>query len=167
MSRAQKSVVLPAGAAAAALVAYRIYLAMLPEEARIRRLVQGIAESFNEGSVGGITGHLAEDFREERTSLGREELRLVLAQLFLARRNASGGLLDRVELPPGGVEVEFDEKSPDTARIRVVGRFTSRAKSGEEREEAVVEFSGDLGRVDGRWLLRRASHKLVSGRWPF
>src|SRR5438093_2846389 len=142
MSRAGKAVVAAAGAAAAALIGYRIYLAMLPDEARIRRVVKGIEEAFNEGSVSGITGSLAQDFREKDSNLGRDEVRLVLAQLFLASQSRSAARY-RVEVEPGGVDVELEAERPDSARITVTARFSSLSKSGEEREEAVAEFRGE------------------------
>ncbi len=166
MSRGTKLAVAAAAACAAALVAYRIHLALLPDEARIRGMVEGIRDAFNEERAGGISRHLADDFEESASGLGRREVHAFLAQFFLTQRTTAGDARFSVEVPDDGIEVRIDEP-PATARLEVRARFRMQRSSGDAIPYSTMLFTAELAKVDGEWLIRRARQKTLEGRSPF
>jgi len=169
-------------AACVAIVAYRLYLASLSDETRIRKMLEAIAEGFNEASASAVSDRLTADFSVERGDLGRREVHAFLVQFFLQERDhRSGKPLWKVELRPEDIELRIEEgehDGPPPARAEVTARFVklsaADAQPGEPAEgsrhrPAPVEarFSGVLKKIEGRWLIDSANHRLLEGRWPF
>jgi hypothetical protein len=154
---------------ASALIAYRIYLACLSDETRIRRMVAAMESGFNEGRTGALVDRLAEKFTEEASGLGREEVRMFLARFFLTERlPKSHRLRYQVETAPGEVLVSLSETERDRGRLEVTARFFTRNDRDDSRSgSGAVLFSGELVKESGEWRILRAKAKLLEGRWPF
>ena len=164
-------------AACVAILAYRIYLASLSDETRIRKLLEAVADGFNDASASRISDRLAPDFSVEGSDLGRREVHAFLVQFFFRERDRkSGKPLWKVELRPEDIDLRIEEREqegPPTARVEVTAQFVKLpapdSKSGENPGPAParVMISGVLKKIEGRWLIDSASHRLLGGRWPF
>ena len=166
MSRAGKLAVGAVAALGGAFVTYWLYLAFLPEETRIRRMVERLQEAFNEGRAGEIAASLTEDFSDPESRLSREEIRGFLIRFFLTerdRRTRELRYLVRVEREEVQVEVRSEE--PAAAALEATARFFERR--GEPRLVGVLVFSAELKKVDGEWRIARARHRTTEGRLPF
>ncbi len=157
-----------------AILAYRIYLASLSDETRIRNLLQSVAEAFNDASASRISDRLTADFSVEKGDFGRREVHAFLVHFFLRERDRkSGEPLWRVEVKPEEVDlsIEGGEKDgPPTARVEVTARFSRQSAANAESPEGapvIVVFTGKLVKAKGRWLIDSAERRLLGGRWPF
>ena len=164
----KKIIILAVGVAALALIAWRVRLALLCDEDLIRRMVPRIAAAFNRAEAGSVTSHLAEDFTEEQSGMGKDEVRAVLLHLFLSNRGKDGTTRFQVEAPAEGIEVQIDPKDPAAADLRVRARFLER-RSPPDRLDPMgdILFTGRLKKADGQWRIARARHKQIEGRSPF
>jgi len=167
MSTGKKAAVAGVALLGAAFVAYRIYFALMPEETRIRRAILSIRDGFNRGEAGTISSHLADDFSEEASGLGRDEVRLLLVKFFFTERDRSGALRFFVEAPPEGTEVTLLKEDPDSADVAVSARFFTRDSRGSPSPFGTILFTGRSTRKSGEWKILRARHKQIEGRWPF
>lgn len=168
MSRGKKVVIAIALTVAAVVVVDRIYLALLPEEARIRRLLSRIEDGFNAGEAGTIAGELAEDFTEAENGLGRNEVRLILFEFFRNQRDQQGRPRFRVEAPTGEAEVTIGEGEPKTAEVSVTARFQARGdRDSAWQPFGTIRFTARLDRRQGEWKISRARREKIEGRWPF
>jgi hypothetical protein len=156
-----------------AIIGYRLFLGSITEEERVRNLVRSVSGAFNEGRAGEVTRWLAGDFLEEASGLGRDEVRAFLLELFLREKDPrSREMLWQVEAAPEDLKVVFEdeEKSGATSacRLEVIARFSRRAgESAAGKSAVLISFTGELRKMDGRWLIARARHKVLEGRWPF
>ncbi len=155
-------------ATSAALLVYWLFLALRSDEDRIRALVDGVAEAFNEGSAGGVVGPLAEDFEETESGLKRREVQLILARFFLQERDSrTREIRYRLEVRPEDVAIELDGGRPEMGKLTVTARFFRNGAAEEARPAAVVEFAGELKKIDHAWRISRAGHRFVEGRIRF
>ncbi len=159
-------------ATAVALVGYWLLLALRSDEDRVRALVEGVAEAFNEGSAGGVVAPLAEDFAEDESKLDRRQVQLLLARFFLQERDSkSRALLYELEVRPEDVTIELDGvdgASPESGKLNVTARFLRRGAPGNDSgSTAVVEFAAELKKIDRVWRISRAGHRVVEGKIRF
>jgi hypothetical protein len=150
------------------IVAWRIREASTTEETRVRRVVEAIEAAFNGERAGAITDHLADDFQEAETGVGRDETRLFLFQFFRSERGRDGGPRFSVQVDGDGIEVLFPDGDgkATSAEARVTARFFDRS-SKDRSPFGTFLFTAQMSKTDGEWLIRRARHKNIEGRWPF
>ncbi len=151
---------------AVVIIAYQIYQALLPEEARIRRMVFQIQDAFNEGEAGTISSYLTSDFVDHETGLGRDEVRLFLLQFFLQERQ-KGAPKILVEVAPEDIEIQLENKDPPAAELIVKARFFIQQQSGNPAPHGTIRFAGHLKKPQGDWLISRSRHEILEGRMPF
>ena len=165
---AKKPIIAAAAVIVLAIVAYRVYLALLPDETRIRRLVASMAGAFNDGAAGALTSWLADDFQEGQSHAGKNETRLYLMGFFHNERDPkTGEQRYLVEAPREDVEVRIDPGDSTAADLAVKTRFLLRRANDEPAPVATVLFTARLAKVDGSWRIRRADQRILEGRRPF
>jgi hypothetical protein len=152
----------------AGYAAWRIREAFTTEETRVRRVIEAIETAFNRERAGAIADYLADDFHEEESGVDRDEARLFLFQFFLAERDREGGPRFSVQVDEGDVEVVFPDGDgkANSAEARVNARFFDRSSGGPSPFGTFL-FTAQLSKIEGEWLIRRARHKKIEGRWPF
>lgn len=134
------------------------------DEARIRWLVEAMAEGFEDRSAGRAVGGLAKDWRDLTSGIEREELRQGLVAWSFERRDSAGEAPYRVELPEERFEVALDPEDEDAARLACVARFLER--DGEDAERVVweVAIEAELERREEGWRIVRTTHETLLGR---
>jgi hypothetical protein len=170
MGRRTKIAIAVAALAVAAFIAWRIRYALLSEEARIRAAIGRTAAGFNAEEAGTVVSILADDYRDAETGLERNEIRLVLFQIFRTERDKEGRFRWAVEVPEDGTEVSVHraEGKPPEADVKVRARFLERrSRGGEPSPCGTFLFTGHMTDVDGEWRIVRAGRELIEGRWPF
>ena len=130
--------------------------ALVSEETRIRWLVADMAAAFDEGSAGGCSRKLADDFSTPRPAVTKDAVHAGLARFFLMHRG--GGPKYRVEV----VEPYEVEVLDDQAKLALVARFFLGTDAQWE-----VAIRADLVTGPGGWKLRYAEWETMSGRTIF
>ena len=163
----KKAVIAGVSIAALAVVASRLYLAFLPEDAKVRRAIARVERAFNDGAALALASSLAADVGEEESRAGTADVRLVLFQYFRSQRDSrTGELRFAVEAPPEAIEVALEEGDPPAATVDVTARFFQR-RGSERAPMCTVLFHARLVKVGGDWKIARARRKLLEGRYPF
>lgn len=148
----------------ACALAFWLYRASIPEETRIRRLVEGMAAGFNRSSAGRTVAGLSDDFFDETHGAGKRELQGFLFQLFLRERDPeTKEFRYRAELDDLQVDIEPDEAA---ARVRVLADVSRRRDDGWE-SIWTTRVEAELGKEDGRWRILRARYESQKGRMPW
>ena len=142
----------------AALLGWRLALALAPQETRVRRRLEAMAAGFNETRLRPIAAGLAPDFRSEGEGLDRPALLDGLRAHFL--EHARSRFPHRVELPGELLDIEL--RGEDTADVRLVAEF--RVLRDEAWEEAwTIEVEAVMHRGEDGWQVRRADHVTLRG----
>jgi len=161
-----KRLVIIAACALAGFGIYRLAMLFVPEETRIRQLMETMVEAFNDRDAGDCAAGLADDFREETVKLGKPEVHALLVHLFFAQRDSRTGEVPyRIEVPPESLRVTLGPGGGE-AKVELIARFLEdRGKGARPVWEAAI--SADIVKVDGEWRVKRSSHESASGKRPF
>ena len=162
----RKRLVILAACALAGFGIYRLAMLLVPEETRIRQLIETMVEAFNDRDAGDCAAGLADDFREETVRLGKPEIHALLVYLFFARRDPRTGEAPyRIEVPPESLRTTLGP-GDDEAKVEFIARFLEdRGKGARPVWEAAI--SAEVVKVDGEWKVKRSSHESASGKRPF
>ena len=139
--------------------------ALASDETRIRRLVEGLVDGFNDERAARALRGFARDFLDETSGADRELVHTAVVHLFFTRRDPETKEFTlRLEVPEDTLIIEV--LTPDeAARANGVLRLFQRAA---EREELLweVSFQGQLAQIDDRWRFVRSTHETVGGTRP-
>jgi hypothetical protein len=128
--------------------------AFASDETRIRRVVAGMFDGFNDTDLSRVMDGLADGFEDESTGFGRREVRDVLVASFFQDLDADRRYLFRAELVPEELAIELQDA--DAANVTVVARFYTRARGAEELFwEARIE--GRMTDGDDGWQWTRTT----------
>lgn len=164
MKRALKGAVFLGGFALGAWLVFRLFEG---DVARIERVVLSAKSSFNSASVAGIRDALAESFRQNPENLGRNEVVLVLAHLFLTARDSKTREFQyQADLVGDTLTISIEDGEPKRASVAVEVEFQRVKEGAPEKTEAHVRFSGRMEKIDGAWKFTEAEAKRLSGKWP-
>ncbi len=175
----KKLLVVAAGLLILAILGYMAAELFTSHETRIRRLLQGMEESFDAGDALSLCSGLAKDFQELDSGLGRDEVMRILYSIFHQERLADGSFPHQAEILEGsgeGGQLEIAvEKNPDTgeltglvkAPVRFYKKVFKDGKLAGKSPIATIEFEGRLIREGSRWKIQKARQKILSGRMPF
>jgi len=126
------------------------------DETKIRWLVEDMVDGFNETRMNPIMTGLAQDFVDEHSGRGKDDVRAALAQMFLQDKDPKTKRFPyRVQVPEQEFSVQVQRAEPRTAALDLVANFDESA--GEEWHpvrSAAVHAELLLG-PDG-WKIRRA-----------
>jgi hypothetical protein len=151
------------------VLAYLIYPMLLSDETRIRRLLEGTAESFNHRRAGSCVAPLADDYRDATSGLDKRQLQAVLAAIFLRKQNIDpeGGLfLYPAQVPEEHLTITIRDGSPPVAEVRAKVVFHHLSDpGGDPRWE--VDATAELTKASGKWLVERSRFRQLAGRPPF
>lgn len=164
----------------AVFVLYRVLFPSLTDEQQIERLLRWLERGFNRADAAACVRPLTADFRETSEGLSRAETRAALVYFFRENRDPETREPDvRAVVDPMTIEiVERDAEAEGGADettlaydVRCEVSFervdTSATEAGRERASlAEVEIELVCVRDDGRFVIRRASHRVTSGRLP-
>jgi hypothetical protein len=156
------------GIALAGMAVYWMRLATASEETKIRWLLEGMEEGFNDSSARSVVNGLSEEFLEESERLEKHEIRQFLLYLFFRERDPSTKEFRfRVRLHEPDIQVALPDAREATVRLRA--EFL-RLENGRERSwktawEADIEAR--LKKEDDDWKVHRSRHREVAGRRPF
>jgi hypothetical protein len=146
------------------------FWALASEETRIRWLIQEMADDFNRSRPRACAEGLADDFRDDGSRVGKEEVTAYLLHLFLAARDPkTKEFLYRVEVPDEGFEVKVEPGEPPRARANLVPRFQelrSDSPDGAARPIWEVRLEAWLTKTDDGWKVSRSHYETVSGKPP-
>lgn len=132
----------------------------VPDETRIRWMLERMEEGYDEGRVRPCTEPFAPDWVHEGSSVGRGELVRGLQHRFLTERTSDGRLRQRVELDWGGMVLDVEG---DQARVVTVVTFEElRRDAWEPRWRARIE--AELADGPDGWCIERSRHQTLSGR---
>ncbi|MFQ5653193.1 MAG: hypothetical protein ACE5GW_00505 [Planctomycetota bacterium] len=142
---------------------------LTPEEERIRWVILGMADDFNGARAGGCVAPLADEFREERYDLGRDELRTILLRIFMGERDRKIGRFRwRVEVEPEEIAVEWpDDRDRERASINVSARFFPVEGPSDGAPVWEIVATGRMRMRDGEWKLVTGTYQTITGRRPF
>lgn len=139
-----------------------VVLALVPDETKIRWVVEEMEEGFNEGSAKRSVSGLAEDWSHEHArGMTAELLQRYLFGEFQGMRAQGDHRLD------ARVEVDEDELSiqVDGQEASLDGEATfSRLQAGEWVPNWRVRFHARLEDRDDGWLVVRSSSEDLEGR---
>jgi hypothetical protein len=158
----KKPVLVLVGIVACIAVVWWLYGALASDTTKIRWLIEGMAESFNDMSSGGTVKGLSEEFEEETSGATKPEVRTFLVYIFLKERDEeTKDFLYRVELDPPRIDVKGEK-----ADVSLDARFFR--KRGEGWKSIwVVGIEAKLRKEDAGWRIHRSSHETREGRPPF
>jgi hypothetical protein len=164
MTPIKKVALILAGLAVVAFVGHGIYRSLLSDETRVRQLVTGAIDDFNDGSVRSVADALAETFRDVTRKLDRREVLQILQYVVLKARDAKTRRFAlRAELVDDAIDVEIGSEG-DTARARFEVRLR-RFAGGEWSEINVCAIEAEVGKIDGDWQLVQTKHRWSRGRF--
>ncbi len=124
--------------------------ALVSDEARIRGLVAGMVDGFNEGSAKGATAGLAETWTHAGETLRRDDLRGYLLATFQQQRTQKARRLTlRVRVPEESLTLAVEG---DRATFALEAEFEKLA--GEEwRPQWRMRVEGALARGEDGWRI--------------
>ncbi len=160
----KKTALIVIGIGAAWFLGYLVHRALLSEEARIRELMDDMAEGFNAGSPSAAMQGLDASFHEETSGATRAEIHQFLVWLYFNERDPkTKDFRFRVELED--IEVLLGpEKQKADLKLRAVF-LELRAK--EFKPVCEIDLEADLEKKDSGWRVLASRHTLVSGKRPF
>jgi hypothetical protein len=150
-----------------ALAANWVRRALMSDEARIRELLETMADGFNRSRTGDCLDGLAEDFREETTGVDKGSIGNFLRLLFLRERDPQTKKFTyRVELPEAELKIEVSAKQEGQARVDLVADFFKLA--GEDWKLFwKARITADLEEGEDGWQVKRSRHETLEGRRKF
>lgn len=154
-------------ALAALLVSRCVREARTDPVARIRALLESMADGFSDGSPGRAVRGLSEAWRDADSGIDRDQLRAGLAGFFLqeGRDALTHELAWRAELPPDELHIVWDPQLPDRATAE--GRALFHRRSGaSERVAWELGFVAEFELGDDGWRIARTETRTLSGRRP-
>ena len=138
------------------LAAQRVLRAFESEEDSIQRRFQTMAAGFNSTTMRHALGGFDPDFRDESSGYDKQVVRRALANMFFTEKDElTRAFPYRVEIPAEELQVEFDERDPDLARVQVHAVFHKTVR-GKEELYWDLRFDGEMRKSEGRWRLWRA-----------
>jgi hypothetical protein len=135
----------------------------VPDETRIRELVLGMAEGFNDSNPLAISGALDSSWIHEGGSIDRTELTRALAFTFWQdRTELKRRFRRRVELDEETLAIEIGDGSTDATVSCEVRFFVLRGEEWEPDWNA--RFEATLKRSGGGWSIAASRHTDLAGR---
>ena len=161
----KKAIVVVVAAGLLYLFGQYLYRALASEETRIGWLLDDVERGFNTCRAGLTVEGFSEKFREKTARISREELRSVLAYLFMTHRHPeTKEFRHKVEMED--VRITFPDVDQGTARVTLRAVFHYRRK--KEFEVAwTVEIDADLENGPDGWNIVSSTHQGVDGKRPF
>jgi hypothetical protein len=158
----KKPVLLLIGIVACVAAGWWLYRALASDTTKIRWLIEGMAESFNDMSSGGTVKGLSEEFEEETSGASKSEVRSFLLYIFLRERDEkTKDFLYRVELDAPRIELKGEK-----ADVALNAQFFR--KRGEGWTSIwVVGIEAKLRKEDAGWRIHRSTYKTRKGKPPF
>ena len=148
------------GSVAVFFLGRALVLSFVSDETKVRWLVEGMEEGFNEGDLSDTVGPLDKRWRHDGYSLDREYLKAGLFQAFRDERDReTRNRTSRVEIDWEGFVLEVEG---DGARIELEARFSRRRKDVWEQTWHIRVF-GDLERGEDGWKIVRTRHDDLKG----
>ena len=141
----------------------------MPDETRIRWVIEEMVENFNDGDAGGVGDGLAADFFEQRHNYTRRELILTLLYTVNQHRRRDGSFSLRAELlsPP---EISVHDEKPRTANVSVdvrIDRLPSVKKSDSPPKTwRTLRFYGQCVLNDRAWEILSSTYEVINGSRP-
>jgi len=164
MNPVKKVAFILAGLAVVAFVGHGIYRSLLSDETKVRQLVTGAVDDFNDQNVRSVADVLAERFRDVTRKLDRREVLQILQYVVLKARDAKTKRFAlRAELVDDAINVEIGPEG-DTARASFEVRLR-RSTGGEWSDLDVCAIDAELGKIDGDWRLVQTKHRWSHGRF--
>jgi hypothetical protein len=129
------------------------------DETKIRRIVAGMEEAYNEGRPGSCVGPLAKDWRHEGHEIDRELLLGALFQTARDRDRETKELRTRVEVDEEAAEVSVDGERASLACDATL----SRLRAGQWSETWRVHIEAELADGDDGWEIVESRHRDLAG----
>ncbi len=129
------------------------------DETKIRRLVAGMEEAYNEGKPGSCVGPLAKDWRHEGYELDRELLLGGLFQTARDRDRETRQLRTRVEVDEEAVVVTVEGEH---ATLTTAATFF-RLRAGTWAESWHLCIEAELADGDDGWEIVKSRHEDLRG----
>jgi len=148
------------GSVAVFFLGRALVLTFVSDETKIRWLVEGMEEGFNEGDLSDCVGPLHPRWLHEGYSLNREYLKGGLFQAFREERDRdTGERTSKVEVDEESFYVEVEGEK---ARLEVEARF-SRLRNEAWELTWHIRVSGDLEKGEDGWKIVRTQHDDLKG----
>jgi len=147
--------------AAVLFLVYRLAFPPLSDEQQIERLLRWLERGFNRADAAACVRPLTPDFRETTEGLSRNEIRAALVYFFRENRlpkTREPGV--RVILDPRSIEIDERDRDEVVYDVRCQVTFE---RAGDA---TLADVEIDLVCVPDRdrFVIRRASHRITSGR---
>jgi hypothetical protein len=157
------------GIAAVLAAVFALRRAIEPEENKVRRRIESMADGFNSSRAGKVLDGIAESFAEKDAGVEKEELRAFLAYLFFKERDPESKRF-RYQVEVSKLEVALDPpgppEGPPRASVSLEANFLElRAQKFTSVWKASIQ--GTLEKGDDGWQVIRSSHQTVEGRRPW
>ncbi len=133
----------------------RLRHALASPEERIRMRLEQMELGFDTTKVAGVLGGFAEDYRDEGSGIGRDEVQQILRHLVL-RQFAGGSSSVELRVDLEDVVIELDPDDPERATSRMRAVFW-------QSEDEVEKLYWDA-RVTGDWRSGPDGWQLVRTR---
>lgn len=148
-----------AAAAALCLVVLLLVRLFTSDETRIRRMVAGMEEAYNEGKPGSCVAPLAKDWRHEGSEIDRELLLGALIQTSQDRERETRQLRTRVEVDEDAAVVAVKGERATLAAEAIFWRL----RAGEWHEAWRARIEAELADGEDGWQIVKSRHQDVSG----
>jgi hypothetical protein len=143
----------------AALLVWRIALALVPADTRIRWRLEGMAEAFDATRLSPVAAGLAPDFRDQTSGYERALVLDLLRAFYL--EHARGVFPYDVDLPEDLIAIDLGEDGA-TAHATFVADFS--ALTGDTWKPAwSVQIEAELLSTDDGWRIVRSTHETLTG----
>ena len=129
------------------------------DETKIRRLVAGMEEAYDEGRPGSCVGPLARDWHHEGSEIDRQLLLGALFQTARDRDSQTRELRSRVEVDEEAAVIVVDG---ERATLRLEAVF-SRLRQGQWSESWRARIEAELVDGDDGWEIVHSRHEDVTG----
>lgn len=147
-------------------VGYWIYIKTAAPEVRVGWFLDGMIDNFNRSRPGACADGLSEEFRDESSGAGRQEIHGFLVQLyFRARDPETKEFLYHVVSPAEERKIDIGD-DPSTAQVGMAARFYETRRLGEAVTEKLVwevRIDADLREGEDGWKVERTTHKTTHG----
>lgn len=148
---------------------YLFLFRVVPDETRIRWVIEEMAENFNDGDAAGVGDGLAADFFDKRHNYTRRELVLALLYTVNQHRRRDGSFSLRAELlsPP---EISVHDEKPRTANVTVDVRIDRlpgvKKPDSPPKTWRTLRFHGQCVRNDGTWEILSSTYEIINRGRP-